>query len=66
MPLILKTFTDEIKKYGVENVSKQTGIHRNTLLNWISGKTVPSLTVAAEVADIMGLEFLLFDKLPED
>lgn len=61
-PKILADFLNEIKKYGAKRAAQESGIAYTTILSWIHGRACPTLDNAAKVADILGLEFLLFDK----
>lgn len=56
-------FLDEIRKRNVNIISEKSGVSINTIYGWTSGMTTPKLTTAMKVADAMGMEFLLFDKL---
>lgn len=60
---ILDEFIAEIKKFGVTKASKISGVPRDTIFGWTHGKSIPTLTNAQRVANAVGLEFLLFDKL---
>lgn len=61
---ILNEFLTEVKKFGVSKVARISGVCKHTIFNWIYGTTTPTLTKAQQVANAMGLEFLIFDKIP--
>ena len=52
----------EIKKFGIQKVVDLTGISRSTITKWCSREIIPTITNAEKVANVMGLEFLLFEK----
>ena len=62
---VLNEFIEEIKNFGQSKVSKLAKIDRKTIYRWCAGKTIPTLDNAQKVADVMGLEFLLFEKEDE-
>jgi DNA-binding phage protein len=62
---ILDDFISEIKKFGVHKVAKISGVPAWTIYEWTRGKHIPTLVNAQKVANAMGLEFLIFDKLEE-
>jgi transcriptional regulator with XRE-family HTH domain len=57
---ILCFLVEEMKKYGIRNIARKTGIAECTLRNWVSGKAVPTLSKAQIVANAMGMDFFLF------
>lgn len=59
---ILDEFIAEIKKFGIARAAELSGLSLDTLYRWTGKKTIPSLANAQKVADVMGLEFLIFDK----
>ena len=59
---ILDEFIKEVKKFGQTKASELSGVNLKTITNWCQGITTPTLVKAQKVADVMGLEFLLFDK----
>ena len=59
---ILDEFIAEIRRFGVKKVARLSNISYQTIYNWTQGRAIPTLTNAQQVADAMGLEFLLFDK----
>lgn len=60
---IVEEFLAEVKKFGVLKVSRLSGVNKGTIYKWIYGDTTPTLAKAQQVADAMGLEFLIFDKI---
>lgn len=60
---IVDEFIAEIKKFGVTQASRRSGVPVSTINGWVNDHRVPQLDKAQKVADGMGLEFLLFDKL---
>ena len=60
---ILNEFLNDINKFGVSKVARLSGVSSKTIYNWIYKITTPTLVKAQQVADAMGLEFLLFDKI---
>ena len=60
---LLYELNAEMKKFGIQRLAKVSGFSQNTLYNWTSGKSVPTITNAQKVANAMGLEFLIFEKL---
>jgi len=60
---ILNEFITEIKRFGVLNAARLAGISAKTIYNWTEGITIPTLVKAQQVANAMGLEFLIFDKM---
>lgn len=60
---ILDDFIAEIKKFGITKVSRLSGVPLITISNWVYGRYVPTLNNAQKVANAMGLEFLIFEKL---
>lgn len=59
---ILEEFICEIKKFGIKKVARLSGVPASTIYTWTRGRYAPTLPKAQQVADAMGLEFLLFDK----
>lgn len=59
---ILDKFLDEIRRFGVYDLSDMTGIAVSTIYTWINKHSIPSLINAQKCANAMGLELLLFDK----
>jgi hypothetical protein len=59
---ILDKLLDEIKRFGVYNLSDATDIAVSTIYTWINKHSIPSLINAQKCANAMGLELLLFDK----
>lgn len=59
---ILYQLNEEMKKYGIRKLAKKAGFSENTLYNWTSGKSCPTVENAQAVANAMGMEFLLFEK----
>ena len=62
---ILEEFIAEIRKFGVKKVSRLSGVSWVTIYNWTQKRAIPTLTNAQRVANAMGLEFLIFDKLED-
>jgi DNA-binding phage protein len=62
---ILYELIAEMKKYGIRKIAKDTGISENTLYNWSSGKSIPTIINAQRVASAIGMELLLFEKLDD-
>ena len=60
---IISEFLEEVKKFGMCKASRLSGVSYKTITGWFYEGRVPQLNTAAKVADAMGLEFLLFDKL---
>lgn len=52
----------EIKKFGIKKLADLSGVARSTITKWCSREVIPTLINAEKVANIMGLEFLLFEK----
>ena len=63
---ILDDFISEVKKFGVKRVAKISNVPAVTIYNWIEKGSIPSLVNAQRVANAMGMEFLLFDKLDDE
>ena len=63
---VLDEFIKEIRRYGVTRTAKVSGISQATLWKWVSKQATPTLVNAQQVANAIGFEFLLFDKLEED
>lgn len=63
---ILEEFIAEIRKFGVRKVSRLSGVSEVTIYNWTQKRIIPTLTNAQKVANAMGLEFLIFDKLDDE
>lgn len=63
---VLDEFIAEIKKYGVTRAAYASGISQATLWKWVGKQAVPTLVNAQVVANAIGFEFLLFDKLEDD
>ena len=61
-PKVLEEFILEVKRFGVMNAARASGVNSATIRGWIYQEINPTLATAARVADAMGLEFLLFDK----
>ena len=62
---ILEEFICEIKKFGVRKVAKISGVSEFTIGQWLYRGKIPSLVNAQKVANAMGLEFLIFEKLED-
>lgn len=62
---ILDEFIAEIRKFGVRKVSRLSGVSEVTIYNWTQKRIIPTLTNAQKVANAMGLEFLIFEKLED-
>jgi transcriptional regulator with XRE-family HTH domain len=60
---LLYAFLAEIKKVGMAKVARMSGYSINTIQSWVYGRSVPSLLNAQKVANAIGMEFLLFDKV---
>lgn len=63
---ILEEFIAEIRKFGVKKCSRLSGVSYDTIYNWTQKRAIPTITNAQKVANAMGLEFLIFDKLDEE
>lgn len=63
---ILDELLKEIRLRGSLEVSRKSGIAKNTIESYLYGKAIPSLVKAEKLADAMGLELLMFDKLEDD
>lgn len=63
---VIDEFLEELKKFGVRKAARLSGIHEQTLYTWTQKRREPRLSTAQKVANIMGLEFLLFDKLEDE
>lgn len=63
---ILDDFLVEVKKVGASKLAKASGVSAYTIRGWMQGRITPTLVNAQKVANAMGLEFLLFDKLDEE
>ena len=59
---IFEEFLAEIRKFGGLKVSRLSKVPQQTIYNWTQGRSIPNIVVAQQVADAMGLEFLLFEK----
>lgn len=62
----LDDFLEELKKFGVRKAARIVGIHEQTLYAWTQKRQEPRFTAAQKVANAIGLEFLLFDKLEDE
>lgn len=62
---ILDEFIAEIRKFGMAKAARIAGIPKCTVYDWVYGLSIPTMTNAIKVADAMGLEFLLFEKLEQ-
>ena len=62
---ILEEFIAEIRKFGVKKVSRSSGVSCVTIYNWTQKGAIPTITNAQRVANAMGLEFLIFEKLED-
>lgn len=62
---ILDEFIGEIRNFGVKKASRLSGISYETIYHWTQRKAIPTLINAQKVANVMGLEFLIFDKLED-
>ena len=60
---ILNEFIAEIKRFGITKAAELSGVSYKTIWDWVSRHTIPTLVKAQQVADAMGLEFLIFDKI---
>ena len=60
---IIEEFLSEIKKYGIVQASRKSGVPIGTINGWVYEGRAPRLDNAQKVADAMNLEFLLFEKL---
>lgn len=63
---ILEEFIAEIRKFGAKKASMISGVSVQTIYQWTQKRKIPTLTNAQKVADAMGLEFLIFDKLDDE
>ena len=63
---ILDEFVAEIKKFGMFELSKKSGVSYTAIYQWVHKQKVPTIINAQRCAHAMGLEFLLFDKLDEE
>lgn len=59
MTQILDTFINELVKYNINEISRQTNIHRNTIAGWYSHKHMPSLAQFITVAKVIGYDVVL-------
>lgn len=62
---IVDEFIAEIKKFGIVQAARVSGVSVGTINGWVYEGRAPRLDNAQKVADGMGLEFLLFDKLED-
>lgn len=62
---LLEEFLAELRKFGVRKASKLSGVHEQTIYAWTQNRKEPKITTAQKVANAIGLEFLLFDKLED-
>lgn len=63
---ILDEFIAEIKKFGMFKCSQKSGVSYTAIYQWVNKKKIPTLVKAQRVANAMGLEFLIFDKLDDE
>lgn len=56
---VLDTFINELVKYNINEISRQTNIHRNTIAGWYSHKHMPSLIQFITVANAIGYKVTL-------
>ena len=63
---ILDEFIEEIKKFGVRKAAKISGVGEQTIYGWVQRNRIPTLVNAQKVANAMGLEFLIFDRLEDE
>ena len=60
---ILDEFIQEVRKFGQKKAARLSGVNYRTIIGWCGKEhKIPNLEKAVRVADVMGLEFLLFDK----
>lgn len=59
---LLYELNAEMKKFGICKLAKLSGFSANTLYNWTSGKSVPTLLNAEKVARAMGFDYVLTKK----
>jgi DNA-binding phage protein len=62
---ILEEFITEVRKFGIRKVARLSGISEFTIGQWLYQGAIPSLVNAQKVANAMGLEFLIFEKLED-
>lgn len=62
MNKLQQELVDELKKYKPAYLAEKSGLSDTYIRQVIKGNAVPTLTTACILADIVGLEFLLFDK----
>lgn len=64
---LLEEFVAEIKKFGQKKAAMLSGVSVQTINTWCTKnekwKRIPTLVNAQKVAEVMGMEFLLFDKI---
>lgn len=58
---VVEEFYKEIRKFGVRRAALLSNVSANTISSWLKGKRNPTLQNAQKVANVMKLEFLLFD-----
>lgn len=56
---VLDKFIDELLKHNINELSKKTGIHRNTIAGWYNYKHIPSINQFIVVAKEIGYEVVL-------
>lgn len=63
MTQLLNTFINELVKYNINEISRQTNIHRNTIAGWYSHKHMPSLAQFITVANVIGYKVVLIKEI---
>ena len=62
---ILEEFLFGVKKFGARKAARLSGVSFNTIKQWLYQGNIPTLVNAQKVANAIGLEFLLFEKIDD-
>lgn len=63
---VLDEFISEIRKFGAKKAADLSGVSVQNIYDWTNKRSIPTLINAQKVANAMGLEFLIFEKLEDE
>ena len=59
---VIDEFYKLVWQYGMLNISKEIGICKGTLRDWMSGRRFPNIKKVCQILDHLGYELLIFEK----
>ena len=63
---VIEDFLNQVRIYGLSMAARKSGVSFGTIAGWIYEGRAPRFDLVIRLADAIGMEFLLFDKLEGD